>query len=287
LPRGGRHETQLHNYGSSAFAVTTLFKRVPLRYAILFLLTAVTAVATLCLHGSAWWIDSLGPNLCAGFLGSLITVALVDHAVADRDRKIERIAAAEAGRPVRRLLHEFGAMLKAAQISRPIPAPTTLSELFCREQLSNLDWFDINAQSSDLATPWYLRASTEFRANRDVLTQVMAKYSTALRLELIEAIDDVCSDMFLRIVGDLQTLAVGQVPVGVIRPGLNGTEDIRWAFTQKLLRLSDVLGNILQGLIAVPWSYTRDDVAPAFGSARLAALPPPMLVVIEPPVIVN
>jgi hypothetical protein len=254
-------------------------KPVPLKYVVLSVLTGITALVTVCFHGSAWWIDSLAPNLCAGFLGSLITVSLVDRAVANRDRKIGRIAAAEAKRPIQQWLHEFATMLKVSQPTSPIPPPATLSELFSLEQLSNLDWLDIDSASPNPNVPWCQHVFMVIPPIREKLTQILAKYSASLSVEFIEAVEDLCNDDFVQILLDLNEMSAAQRQFGSLAPGLNGTAAVGAVFASKLLRLVAVFETVSNEQIPLPWSYTRDDVAPMFGSARLSSLRPPLLIV--------
>jgi hypothetical protein len=236
-------------------------KSIPVKYTILAALTGLTFVLTICFHGAHWLVDSLGPNLCAGFLGSLITIYLIDRATSERDRRIGRVASVEAYTTIHAWLRDFTCLIKSAQQSRPNPSPRKLSDLLSLENLSALAWLNVNTPIPGAKVPWYLHLNIRIPRLREDLGQILAKHGPSLGPELIEAIEWFRNDTFL--------ILLGSSPAS-----LNGTDGLRAAFSSNFLRLLKDLEVLGGRQFEIPSEYLDDDETIPFGSARLEALPP-------------
>jgi hypothetical protein len=146
-------------------------------------------------HASLSWLESIGSNLAAGFLGSFITVLLIDRAIAkEHDRESRRVRALALGqlRPFTlQLLELLFSWLRAAVKHPPQEKLSEIVEIFSQEYYRELRFFDFSKPAP--VTPqmtWFRWSAMVINQFRGATSNVLDKYAMFLdgeTLELLEA----------------------------------------------------------------------------------------------------
>lgn len=251
-----------------------------MRYAVLVGLALITGGATYLFRDKGYWaVNNLGANLAAGFLGTLATLFFIERSI-ERRRQQERSRLAQlALRQLRaslvRIVTLFSNMIKASAAKPFETPPRSLEELFNNTNSETLDWLDLNAQTgfSD-QMDWKRYADFVLTSERDLLLSVLDRYLPALDVTLIEAVESITNDDFVRYLRQLPRLSENLAKAG--RSGntvLYGTAEIRNRLFAKLLEAAREVERAGANQVEVPTSLIREDMVPKAGRGRLKALP--------------
>lgn len=92
------------------------------------------------------WLAAIWSNLSAGFLGSFLTVVVVDRALKKREQserlRIQRLAMQQLKSILIGHVRELASWFKAASSERPVPLPTTAKDLFSDTFFETVRYFD-------------------------------------------------------------------------------------------------------------------------------------------------
>lgn len=251
----------------------------PYRYRILALLTVFSALTAYAGRG-VWIIDAFAANIAAGFLGALATVVLIDRAAERRSEesreRVERIALAQARRPIYDLAQTFADMLKASWAQRPSPLPQSYAELFATEHAAHLDWIDLAGDAGKFPSrDWYTHLQETIPRVSRQLSEILDKYMAFVALDFVELVESIRDDSFVSFLQQLASIrqhlrSQGKAQDYVIA----GHADSRDAFLAKLVRLIEY--HDAHSASALPFladHLNRDDVSPRLASSRLPSLP--------------
>jgi hypothetical protein len=158
------------------------------RYIWLAALAIVFSVVSVVTIG---WVSGFSSNLGAGFVGSLLTVFLIDRALeASRQRQADRVKRVAFDRLrttlIRHLTFLFN-LHKAAATSAPTHAPACIADLFKDEYFEAVRWLDFSQPGPE--TPprtWFLLAAQEAQDLRRALERMVDTYLAFLDPEHIE-----------------------------------------------------------------------------------------------------
>lgn len=258
--------------------------RLERRYAILFSLGTFCAASAYFGRGS-WVFDAFGPNLAAGFFGSLTTVVLIDRASERRiteERKIVgRVASRQLRRPITLMVQLFADMIKAASPPHLQDVPFAVQHLFNDDNSRELDYLDLYSKSGQADSGDWIGAFETWLAPRlDEFSSVVDKFVTYLPAQLVAAIEDLNADSFVRMLAGYPGFRRKRLAAGDQRRlfTLNGTASLRNVFFAGLLSLIREYENFSGDVIPLPEYYLRGDVEPLRGSGRVSTLAPPVYV---------
>jgi hypothetical protein len=252
-----------------------------MKYLILLLLAALSAVFTAWLGPRSRVVEALGWNLCAGFLSALAIVIFIERAIEKkRQEERERIAALALRHmrlPLQRIISFFAEMIKATVPHPFLALPRSLAELFRAANTANLDWLNFGAETGNLAHyTWATYGANVLKVETDKLSASLDKYLAVLDAEFVEAVETMCDDTFLHLVGGMHGFMTAAAGHPQIQFHINGTAGIRATFFDRLLEVVHLYQKNGGQPLQVPTSLIREDIYPHTGSGRLAALPAPI-----------
>jgi len=247
-----------------------------MRYAILLTLALVAASLGYLLRDRGYWfVDNLAGNLAAGFLGALAVLFFIERGIENKWRD-ERTRLAALGfrqmhSSLQTIVDLLAQMLKASA-PRPLTSlPASLHELFSPGSAADLDWLDLDARPGVLEhTDWRCCCEALLNREHDRLSVILDRYLPYLDIELVEAIDALMADSFLRYLRDLRRVSEALRKSGeTVGPTLYGTKVLRDEFFARLLAAGGQLERSGGKALTVPGSLVRQDMAPKAGAARL------------------
>lgn len=165
------------------------------RYLILLILAALAASGSLAAsHWHLSWLESLASNLAAGFLGTFLTVFLIDTAIArERERESRRVRALALGQLRSSLLRQLDLLcgwFKAAAKHKPTTQLSDLKDIFSDEYYDEVLFFDFSkAAPTSPPMAWFRWSATEMVEFRTGLNTVLDKYAAFLDAETLEILE--------------------------------------------------------------------------------------------------
>ena len=153
---------------------------------ILLIFAIVSAVGSLAAsHATLPWLESIGSNLAAGFLGSFLTVLLIDSAIAkERDRENQRVRALALGqlRPFTlQQLDLLCAWFRAAVERPPEKEPANIREFFSDPYYREVCLLDFSKPApTSPPMPWFQWSGTVIKEFRAAVYRVLDKYALLL-----------------------------------------------------------------------------------------------------------
>jgi len=250
------------------------------RYLWLGALAAVFSVASYKFSG---WTSGFLSNLGAGFVGSLLTVFLVERGIEkarERDAAHIKRAAFDRRRPaivdhVRFLFNHH----KACALKEPDKKPTDIAEIFSEEYYECARLLDFNRHGPTAPpAPWAQYAAYHGSMFLDALDRVSDVYMMYLDPASVEALEALRSheilNLFTAARDNLALMSFRGLPE-MPQQWLMNLRTLFPAYIGHLLTLVSLFGKYGTKPITVPdiepmW---RNDIAPYVGSAR-GPLPP-------------
>jgi hypothetical protein len=231
-------------------------------------------------HTSLSWLESIGSNLAAGFLGSFITVLLIDRAITnERNQESQRVRvlALTQLRPFTlQQLELFCFWLKATLGRRPEKEPSGITELFSDEYYKELQRLDFSKHAPTApSTTWFHFSAMVISKFRAELSSVLDKYAVFLDGKTLQLLEDLGNSEALGFLASSANWPSGSLQ-GAERRTYNvlagvGMEDALRADLHRFLEfISELNRHILRPITIRDFSHVwRPDVGGPFGSARL------------------
>lgn len=180
-----------------------------LRRATSWLGKAVIGLALACATSLAAYIyvpalHDFTANLFCGFIGTLVTVFLIENAL-EKDRRIERekfekLATFELMQIIGPHLDLLVKFYKATVTSQPSVLPKTLDELINDEYLETIGWLDFDSSAPvSPSRDWNEWVHQSCAATEKGLSEILIKFGPWLTFELAEAIQNFRLDEFFRV----------------------------------------------------------------------------------------
>lgn len=264
--------------------IGTTFLYSAMRYLILLILAITTCVIGYFLRDKGYWlVDNLSGNLPAGFLGSLAILFFVERAI-EKKRQQERtriagLALRQIRLPLQKIVILFAEMIKASAPKPFCSLPASLHELFNPVNTAHLDWLDLDGPTGHVKrTDWKTESEAILTSELEHLTAILDRYLTFLDIQLVEAIDSLIQDSFLRFVRTMRSYDDAIRKLGRNRRStIYGSAAVRDEFFARLLAVAKQLELAGGKAPVVPTSLVRQDMMPKAGQARLKSLPPPVI----------
>jgi hypothetical protein len=246
------------------------------RYGWLSALAISFSVASYFCQG---WLSGFLSNLGAGFVGSVLTVFLIDRAI-ERSNLREKIrvrrVAFDRLRPVllSHILFLFN-LHKASATKEPDAKPIEIQDMFDEEYYGSLGMLDFNMPGPTLPrAPWVYFAAHQAETFRNSLQRMADMYIAFLDTESIEIIEILRSSIMLHLLVSARDIPAADHAAGFdrkVNPILGGAIEY----------LKDHIGHLMvlvtqfNKYATKPISITdfgviwRNDIAPPIGSARM------------------
>lgn len=227
------------------------------------------------------WLDSFASNLASGFLGSFLTVLLIDRAL-EQERKqetarVRNIALAQL-RPV--LLGHLLLLTdwyKAASPERPSHLPSTIPGIFSDDYYLQIRFLDFSREAPVYpATDWFHYTAHQFESFRTQIWRVVDKYAVFLESESLELLEGLANSAPINMIIQIANANL---------PALDKKHN--WRRTYNILYDDSIISEVQRhiGMIRSFLEYYnlaapnpieigdlglwRENTAPRFGSGRL------------------
>jgi hypothetical protein len=166
------------------------------RHLLLLLLASSLTVASLVAarYGSTW-AASFTSNLAAGFLGSFLTVLLIDRAL-ERERRtqterVRKLAFAQLRPTVLNHLILLSGWYKATIPQQPSNPPTRLEELFSEDYFQEIRYLDFSKPGPSRDVSWFAFTGREFDSLKVEIRRVIDKYAFFLESQTLELLEGI------------------------------------------------------------------------------------------------
>jgi hypothetical protein len=227
--------------------------------------------------GSGEFLKGLASNIAAGFLTTLLTVLLIDKSQEDRIRKeherVQGIAIRKLARPLNDLIDYFCQIIRVSLKDRPSEEPRKARDFFIPDLVANLDWFDLTAPlGPHVPARWFQQTDLILSMRLEELSSIVANYTPYLPVDLMERLQAINEDSFIRALHAFAGL-LGKMN-HVFPLAFRDVEKERTAFFEKLIALVECYEREAKTqIILPPEGFARDDVVPLKGSARFKKIP--------------
>jgi len=250
------------------------------RHWTLLLVAILSAAGSLAAsHASLPWLGSIGSNLAAGFLGSFLTVLLIDQAIAkERDRENRRVRTLALGqlRPLTlQLLELLCAWFRAAVKRPPERELAEIREVFSNDYYQEVRFLDFSKPAPiSPPMPWLLHSATVIKEFRAAVDSVLDKYALFLDAETLEMLESLGNTHALSLIVSLASLTPWKPPAVAHRTDNvlagEGVEEAMREDVETLLSFVSKLNQCIARPITIADLYLwRPDVGGAFGAARM------------------
>jgi hypothetical protein len=247
---------------------------------ILLVFAILSAVGSLAaFQARSPWIESISSNLAAGFLGSFLTVLLIDRAIAkERDREKRQMRTLALGQLRRAALQQLELLctwFRAAVSRPPEKEPADIPGLFSDVYYRELRYLDFSRPAPTVPPEsWFRKSAMTIENFRTAVQSVLDKYAFVLDAETLEMLEAVGNANALGLI-----IATAKVPFQSL-PGAEhrtynvlageGVEDALRADVQTFLTFISALNECIPRPITVAdLSLWRPNLGGAFGAARM------------------
>jgi len=230
---------------------------------------------------SRGWFSGFASNLGAGFVGSLLTVFLIDRAIEaaqqQQSRRV-RVAAFERLRPkvVSHLIFLFD-LHKVSAATAPAVGPTKLDDLFTDAYFEAIRHLDFS-KPAPVSPPvsWFEFSTYSVREFTTSLDRMLDTYVAVLGPENIETLEGLQNSPIVGLLTQLAFLAQLELKEGRRCPSLVLGHDSVIEEMRGYIRTIQTLVRQFNECARKPISISdlplwRIDVSPAIGSARIQA----------------
>src|SRR3990170_1922450 len=174
-------------------------------YFLLLIPTALSALAYF-LWSDVEWVTTFSSNLGAGFLGSFLTVLLVERALERHKeqevRRIRNVGLGQLRAPLGQHLTLLAEWYKAA-LPASVPLPSTFEHFFGDDFYEHVRRLDFSRAAPTWATSppldWFQRSGQELERFRRQLERVIDKYVASLEPTLIELVEGLANSDFMNV----------------------------------------------------------------------------------------
>lgn len=159
-----------------------------------------------------WVIDAFFANVAAGFIGSLVTVALIERAEEQRRererRAFERMALTSMYVPVVHLTQALGRMIKASTPANVERTPRTFDEQFSEQFGRHLDCLDLRGRTGiePDSTGFMVLADRDIPRLLKQLSKIEHRYIGHLDVAFVRVIEAVVEDEYFRTVQQISAI---------------------------------------------------------------------------------
>ncbi|MGP8245423.1 MAG: hypothetical protein ACLQVN_13000 [Bryobacteraceae bacterium] len=227
------------------------------------------------------WIGGFTANLGAGFVGSLLTVVLIDRAIESAQTQQSRrvmIAALNRLRPklVSQLTFLFD-LHKASAVAKPAVAPANLADLFTEAYYESVRRLDFSKPAPiNPPASWFAFSGHCVREFTDSLERMLDTYVAFLGPENIEILERLLSSTVAMTFPQFAWLEQRELNEGRRLPprllsGDDMIEVLRQYVNATMGLVTQFNKHAHQPISVSDLSLWRADVSPAIGSARFPA----------------
>jgi hypothetical protein len=243
-------------------------------FLILILLSAVVVIIQK--NFSNYYVDSLAPNLIVGFIGSIITVFVIDKILSiernETQAKYELIANKKILAEAKIILDLLVNIVKASAPKDSKDVPSSYREVFKNSYISEIKYFDFSKDSPVVPRRnWFVHCHHVLTKSTEKLTSVLDTYlpfMDPLTVEAVSALENDSLIIYLRTIN-----AVPQVDIeeGFVRPYtmLNGMENLLVPLAENLISIIEKLEITAKSKQVFDIKRWQPDIAPTIGSGRI------------------
>ena len=227
------------------------------------------------------WVAPFASNLAAGFLGSFLTVLLIDRAL-ERERRtqnerIQKVAFAQVRPAILRHLIVLSDWYKAAIPQPPAKQPTKFEELFNEDYFREIQYLDFSKFGPRTAETWLAFTRQEFDSLRVEIRLMIDKYAFFLDADALELLEGISNSVIINAVINLaQVDLIARDRAGNINRRYNvlGEESFIREVREHIRKLNSFI-SLFNSKASDPLDLAslglwRTDVSPGFGSARVS-----------------